>query len=296
MLRVFHKKHWHFSLASLCLMLGPALWSVPAPAQGSSEGSSANSAQTRKQFEFEVFSIRPHKPGTDPLNRQYRPDGFTQTANLEYLIKLAYIPQPGLPFSSLEILHAPDWVGDDWYDIDARVAQQDMAAWQQAGPDVYDSELLRSALQVALRERCKLAFHMTPTEIPYWSIMVGKHGAKLKETVPGAVKPVVGKTSASGKGFYIQDKGKRQFVGVTMDDFAIALMRLTKDYPVQDETGLTGRYDFTLPWYDYQQYPTSEISNPLDRMPIASIGLMLEMGKGPGFIIDIDHIERPSPN
>jgi uncharacterized protein (TIGR03435 family) len=106
----------------------------------------------------------------------------------------------------------------------------------------------------------------------------------------------VGKTSAAGKGFFIQDNGKRQFVGVSMDDLAIALMRLTKDYPVQDKTGLTGRYDFTLPWLDYQQYPASEIGNPLDRMPLTSVGLMLELGKGPGFIIDIDHIEKPSPN
>jgi uncharacterized protein (TIGR03435 family) len=106
----------------------------------------------------------------------------------------------------------------------------------------------------------------------------------------------VGKSSVAGKGFYIEDKGKRQFVGVSMQDLATVLMRLTKDYPVQDKTGLMGRYDFTLPWYSPQQYPASEISNPLDRMPMDSIGLALEMGMGPGLIIDIDHIERPSPN
>jgi uncharacterized protein (TIGR03435 family) len=185
---------------------------------------------------------------------------------------------------------------NDWYDIDARVAQQDMAAWQQAGPDIYDSEPLRSALQAALKERCKLAIHMTPVEIPYWNVVAGKHGANLNETVPGAIQRVPGKTSVAGKGIYIEDKGKRQFVGVSMPDLASVLMRLTKDYPVQDKTGLTGRYDFTLPWYGPQQYPASEISVPLDRMPLASIGLMLEMGKGPGFVIDVEHIERPSPN
>jgi len=29
---------------------------------------------------------------------------------------------------------------------------------------------------------------------------------------------------------------------------------------------------------------------------MTSIGLTLERGKGPGFVIDIDHIERPSEN
>jgi len=276
-------------------MIGSALFSALASAQGSSEGTSANTAQVGRPFEFEVFSIRPHQPGAEPLNLQYLPDGYTATVSLGYAIKLAYIPRPGPPFSSVTILHAPDWVGSDWYDIDARVAPGDMAAWQQSR-DVYDSELLHRALQAALKERCKLAFHMTRVEVPYWNILVNKRGAKLRETVPGAVKPVVGKTSAAGKGFFIQDNGKRQFVGVSMDDLAIALMRLTKDYPVQDKTGLTGRYDFTLPWLDYQQYPASEIGNPLDRMPLTSVGLMLELGKGPGFIIDIDHIEKPSPN
>jgi uncharacterized protein (TIGR03435 family) len=273
-----------------------ALWIIPAAAQGAPKGSSSDSTRARRSFAFEVFSIRPHKPGTEPLNLEYMPNGYRATASLGSLIELAYMPQPRLPWSSLKILNAPDWVSGDWYDIEARVAQQDMAAWQQAGPDFYDSEPLRSALQAELKERCKLAFHMTPIEIPYWNIVVGKHGATLRETVPGAIKPVVGKSSAAGKGFYIEDNGKRQFIGVSMQDFAIALMRLTKDYPVQDKTGLTGRYDFTLPWYGYVQYPASEISNPLDRMPITTIGLVLERGKGPGLIIDIDHIEKPSEN
>jgi uncharacterized protein (TIGR03435 family) len=277
-------------------MAGAEVWSAAVAAQEGRAASSANSTQAAKQFEFEVFSIRPHKPGAPPLDRQYMPDGLTATVTLEYLIELAYMPQPPLPWSSLKTVHAPEWI-DDWYDIDARVAPQDMAAWQQGGTDIYDSEPLRSALQIALKERCKLAFHMTPIEIPYWNIVVAKHGARqLKETVPGAIKPVVGKSSVAGKGFYIEDGGRRQFVGVSMPDLATVLMRLTKDYPVQNKTGLTGRYDFVLPWYGPQQYPASEISNPIDRMPMDSIGLGLEMGKGPGIVIDINHIERPSAN
>jgi uncharacterized protein (TIGR03435 family) len=85
-----------------------------------------------------------------------------------------------------------------------------------------------------------------------------------------------------------------------MEELANSLMVLNNAQmnnnspPIQDKTGLTGRYDFTLPWYDYNHYP--EISDPLDRMPITSIGLMLQRGKGPGFLINIDHIEKPSPN
>ena len=81
-----------------------------------------------------------------------------------------------------------------------------------------------------------------------------------------------------------------------MEEFATLLTRSSPDYPVQDKTGLTGRYDFTLPWYDLQHYPDSEFSNPLDRMPISSIGLKLKRGTGTAFMVNIEHIERPDPN
>jgi uncharacterized protein (TIGR03435 family) len=295
MVQMFSKRSRRFILAYLCLVLGSPASIVPLSAQDSRVRSPADSAQDHKQVTFEVISIRPHKPGADPLDRQYTPDGYRATITIQWAIELAYMPQPPLPWSSLKILHAPDWT-NDWYDIDARVAPKDMEAWQQAGPDIYGSEPLRSAMRAALKDRCKLAAHMTTVEVPYWNIVMGKHGAALKDSVPGSIKPVVGKSSVAGKGFYIEDRGTRQFVGVSMDDLAIALMRLTKDYPVQNKTGLTGRYDFTVPWYSYEQHPVSEISNPLDRMPMSSIGLVLERGHGLGLTIDIDHIERPSEN
>jgi uncharacterized protein (TIGR03435 family) len=239
---MFGKTLW---LACAGLWMGLGVWCVPAVAQESHDGGLAGAAQARRPFAFEVFSIRPHKPGTPSFDRQYTPDGFRVSLRLHDVILLAYSPRPGSPVT---FLHAPDWLLDDWYDIDARVAPGDMATWQVAGPDIYKSALLLSALRAALEERCKLTLHITSVELPYWNIVVGKHGATLKETVPGAIKPVVDKTSAAGKGFYIEDAGKRQFVGVSMPDLAIVLMRLTHDYPVQDKTGPYGavRFCFAL--------------------------------------------------
>jgi bla regulator protein BlaR1 len=273
-----------------------------ATAQSSSEGSSAKSTHTQKQFEFEVFSIRPHMPGTKPLDVQFTPSGYIATTDLEYAIKLAYFPQDWRKWSSWKIADAPAWVNTDWYEVEARVAPEDEAAWQadvaswQKSGGLTDSKLLRSAWRAALTERCKLVVHMTPTEAPYLNLVLGKHGANLKETVPGAVQPVKLKTSKLGEGFYIEDNGERRFVGVSMEELANLLTRLAPDYPVQDKTGLTGRYDFTLPWYDRQHYPDSEFSNSLDRMPLTGAGLMLKPGKGPAFVINIDHIERPDAN
>jgi uncharacterized protein (TIGR03435 family) len=254
MTRILNKLSRYLSLTSLCLLTGSALLNARASAQSSREENSANNAQAREQFAFEVVSIRPHKPGTEGIDTKYLPNGYRTTMPLRNLILYAYIPQVETRFMST-IVNAPAWL-HDLYDIDARVAPEDSAAWQkaQSTPDP-ESELLQSALQEALKERCKLALHITPIEVPYLDLVVGKDGAKLKETVPGAIERVSGKTSILGKGFYIDDNGKRQFVGVSMDDFTRILRRFNHPQPVQDKTGLTGRYDFTLPWYGNNVYP-----------------------------------------
>jgi uncharacterized protein (TIGR03435 family) len=285
-----------FVTAALCIIIAcPMIASLTTSQRDDLKESSAKSAHAEKEFVFEVVSVRPHNPGSRLLDTQYTPDGYHASFNLSAAILQAYVPQWYLRFSS-KIVAAPDWVTHDWYDVDARVAPADVAAWQQA-QDGVDSELLHSALQAVFKERFKLALHMTSIEVPCLNLMVRKQGTHLKDTVPGATKPVRGKTYILGKGFYIQDNGNRQFVGVSMDDLARYLTRLNNGHLVQDKTGLTGRYDFTLPWYDDDGHnPNSEISNPLDLMPITSVGLMLKPGKGPGLVVDIDHIERLDPN
>ncbi len=268
---------------------------------GDAEGSVA-STHTQKPFAFEVFSIRPHEPGTRPLDVRFTPNGYIATTDLGFAIKLAYFPQDWRKWSSWKIVNAPAWVNTDWYEIEARVAPEDEAAWQadqvawKKSGGMTDSKLLRSAWRLALTERCKLSIHITPTQAPYLDLVVGKHGANLKETVPGAIEPVKLKTVKLGDGFYIEDNGQRQFVGVSMAELAVLLTKLSPDSPVQDKTSLTGRYDFTLPWYDRQHNPDSEFSSPLDRMPLTDAGLMLKPGKGPAYEINIDHIERPDAN
>jgi uncharacterized protein (TIGR03435 family) len=282
----------------LCLAIVSVMIPSPALARSSHPGSSADNAPAEKQFEFEVVSIRPHKPGTNFLPRQFTPDGYRTSMSLRDMIMTAYNPQHGNYWSSSKVHNLPDWA-DGTYDINARIAQEDIAAWQQAQLDSQffkDPGLERSALRAILKDRFKLALHMTPIEVPCLNLIVDKHGAKLKDTVPGAIKPVKLKTMKLGEGFFIEDAGERQFVGVTIKELASLMTRLSRDYPVQDETGLTGRYDFTLPWYDYRHYPDSEFSNPLDRMPTTGIGIVLKRGKAPAFIFDIDHIEKPDAN
>lgn len=59
--------------------------------------------------------------------------------------------------------------------------------------------------------------------------------------------------------------------------------------PVEDRTGLSGRYDFKLRRFD-------EESDRVSMWDWGSLGLKLERIKVSSDILVIDHIEKPSPN
>lgn len=281
----------------LCAMGCPLVINLRVLAQNNRGRSTGSTTANEKQFEFEVVSIRLHKPGTPFLPRRLAPDSYRSSMSVSDMINMAYSPLT-LRYSSSKIQNAPPWIRD-MYDINARISDIDMAVWQQAqlNDQIFkDDRFERSALRDVLEEHFKLVVQVTPVEVPYLNLMVGTHGAKLTDTVPGTFKPVAGKTSKLGDGFVIQDNEERKFVGVSMKDLAIWLTILTEDLPVQDKTGLTGRYDFTLPWYGDQHDSDSGLSDPLGGMPLKSIGLQLKKGKGQAFNFDIKHIEKPDEN
>lgn len=285
-------------MTAVLRVMGDPLVATLLHAQDDRGKSAVSAAPTEKHFEFEVVSIRLHKPGTRFAPRQLTPDGYRSSMSASDMINMAYSLLTPRYSSWSKIQNAPPWIRDK-YDISARISEKDMAVWQQAqlNDQIFkDDRLERSALRAVLEEHFKLVVQVTPVEVPYLDLMVDKHGAKLTENVPGAVKPVVGKTHKLGDGFFIEDNGERRFVGASMKELAGLLTSLTDNLPVQDKTGLTGRYDFTLPWYSYQHDSDSEFSNPLSRMPIKKIGLLLKKGKGQAFTFDIKHIEKPDEN
>jgi uncharacterized protein (TIGR03435 family) len=94
-----------------------------------------------------------------------------------------------------------------------------------------------------------------------------------------------------------------------MEDFAGLMQRAVLDKPVVDQTGLKGRYDFTLTWTpDDSQF--LRLRNPGTQLPAPpagdppnlfeaiqeEMGLRLESTKAPVEVLVIDHVERPSAN
>jgi uncharacterized protein (TIGR03435 family) len=93
----------------------------------------------------------------------------------------------------------------------------------------------------------------------------------------------------------------------TMEEFALMLIDVM-DRPVVDQTGITGRFDFTLNWTpDETQFGTLGVHfSPPDDDPNAlpglftalreQAGLNLEGTAAPVEVLVIDKVERPSAN
>lgn len=275
-----------------CLLAAPAESGHVAPVASASHNASNTPAMT-----FEVVSIRPSKPGTNwAQGPGLLPDGFRQSGvSIGMMILTAYDPEPPIRWGSAKLLNAPGWVGQDMYDIDTRVASEDVEAWQKQ--DKANPALLRSALQATLKERCHLTLHTVPSQIPYLDLVIGKHGLKIKETPPDEVLPKGGFTFANGKMIFEDRNGAqvRHLYGVTMKEFATLLTLLSRDRPVQDKTGLTGRYDFTWQKQD-SAGNEGDPGGQLYKWPIGNLGLALKPGVGPSSVFVVDHIDKPSPN
>jgi uncharacterized protein (TIGR03435 family) len=212
------------------------------------------------------------------------------------IIMTAYNPEPPIRWGAAKLLNAPGWVTQDMYDIDARVALADVEAWQKQ--DMAYPVLLKSALQETLKVRCHLSLHVIPSEIRYLDLVVGKHGLKIKEMLPGESIPKVGMTFPGGGKMAIeQHEGRlvKRFYGVRMKEFALLLSQVSGDRPVQDKTGLTGRYDFTWQERDSTESNTDP-GGALYNWPIDSLGLALKPGIGPANTFVVDHIEKPDNN
>src|SRR6185436_4072923 len=127
-------------------------------------------------------------------------------------------------------------------------------------------------------------------------INVGKNGPKLAKNDTGGMLP----------GFGGRGPGSIGVRNSTMEEFASFLQARILDRPVVDQTGLSGKFDFTLTWRP-DQLPTPGPNAPplpadLDsRSDIFTafqeqLGLKLEATKAPVEVLVIERVQKPSEN
>jgi uncharacterized protein (TIGR03435 family) len=233
------------------------------------------------QPQFDVASIKPNLvagkfTGIDDSRGYWK----AQNVTVKFLIMYAYQLLPD------QIAGAAPWVDAERFDIEARYEEDPNASNANA-------ERNRARLQALLATRFQFQMHRQTREWQTYVLVASKKGAKLKPT-----------ERAKGTSMH-SNNGHLEAAGASMNDLARGLgSRLGR--PVVNETGLEGRFDFTLDYEpeiqlsldkDKPEAPGSEPGRPsLFTALQDQLGLKLQSKKAPVEMLIVDRIAKPSEN
>ena len=235
---------------------------------------------------FEVATIRPSDPAyPEQIIRLNGAEVITTNVTVHALINLAYWLHPK------QLTGGPAWTESDKFDV----------AGKPDAPGQPNVDQMKVMIQKLLADRFYLKFHFEKRELPVYAVRLAKTGAKITKSqddpkgIPGWN---FGRT-ASGMTMTFRNSPMSQF---------IAVLQNSMDRPVVDQTGLSGRYDFTLNFTpDPAQAallggpPAPAADNP-DAAPglfaafQQQLGLKLEPTRAPVDVMVIDKVEKPSEN
>jgi uncharacterized protein (TIGR03435 family) len=272
-------------------------------------------AQTPASPSFEVATVKPNKSGDGMMRIGRQPGGRFSALNLPVveLIRFAYNVQP------FQIEGGPGWVKTDRFDVTAK-AEGDFAPLGpgQSGP-------IQTMMQNLLAERFGLKVRRETKDMPIYALVVarsdGKLGSKIEPSTIDCAAMMRGRGAPDGGrggppapprpgerpecGMFM-GPGNLAAGGVSMDQFAQLLSQRTQRI-VQNKTGLTGNYAFTLEFTPDQMPPGGFQINggPPSIDPNApslftalqeQLGLKLDSQRGPIETLVIDSVSQPTPD
>jgi uncharacterized protein (TIGR03435 family) len=188
-----------------------------------------------------------------------------------------------------QITGGPSWLESEKYDVTGKPDESGQ-------PNVPQIKLM---LQKLLADRFQLKFHRDKKEMAAYTITVTKGGVKFKPS---------DRDLNSLPGLFFRGLGNLAVTNAPLSEFANLLQTSVLERPVVDQTGLSGKYDFTLRWTpDASQFggrggnipPPADGTEPPPDLYAAfeqQLGLKLESTKAPVDVLVIDHVEKPSEN
>jgi len=276
----------HFN-RGLTLLTALVLVTLAPAVRAQTQAPSATSIQPPS---FDVISVKPNKTSLGVhglITTEFTADGFRGTnVPVHTLLLQAYGLHEG------ESVGEPAWANSEVFDIEAKVAGPDVAAFSKL-----DSDQLQAMLRQILAERFGLVAHRETRELPVYAMSVAKGGPKLKEFV---FDPAVPASARRGGGVQMS-MGMIAAHECTIPYFLSMLSRQL-GRTVVDRTGLTGNYDFTLRWSPDNSATSASEGAQADTLPSIftavqeQLGLKLESTKAPASVLVVDHLERPSQN
>jgi uncharacterized protein (TIGR03435 family) len=301
----------HLNLARKLLLAAAGMTAVAVPvlvgivnaprSRARAQAGAAVSQPSETPLIFEVASIKPADPDARNSSLRHLPGGGLNVTNgvVRQLITFAY------RVSGFQLSGGPAWIGSERYDIVAKPERPE-------GPDdlgqateeqrTLVQERLRKRLRALLADRFQLTIHRETRELPVYALVLSKSGTKLQ-------------TSKDGSNQHMRmNHGEITAEGCTMQMLTMTLASVL-GRAVLDQTGLQGRYDFTLEFMPEAGHLQGEVKppgpgdgpevigppDPSGRPSIFTaiqqqLGLKLESTKGPVEFIVIDRVERPSAN
>jgi uncharacterized protein (TIGR03435 family) len=245
---------------------------------------------------FDIASIRPAPPpdanfhlsvSSPPHSSRFEATNFP----IKALLQIAY------GFDA-PIVGAPDWIGNTFYDIQARSDDAADARLAQLTSNEVRLEK-RNAIRVLLAERLGLKTHLETRNTAIYYLVVDKSGVKL-QAVPPPPPPADGEAPPPPRPTDVQAHGSQhglEFVGSNASMRAITgVLSSMVEAPVIDKTGLTGVYNYTLQigreWSERDADSWPSVFTAVQEQ----LGLKLEAAHESVPNIVVDHITKPTEN
>jgi uncharacterized protein (TIGR03435 family) len=272
-----------------------------ATAQAASTPASAEYVPT---MTFDVASVRENKdvdwPARYSMSIQTEPHTTTFRATnwqIEDLITWAY----GL--DRHQIVGVPKWPWPTLFTVEAKGdSEADAKLAALTGEQQWAEK--QHMLLALLEERFKLKAHWETINGDVYNLVVAKGGPKLaaggsmplqtdelKMFGDHPVPPLFQKNDGHGYDFIAHGCSVDELVRIIASQFGRSVI---------DKTGLTGKYDFVLKykgrWDSDRPADDMDPMLPLDQALQQELGLKVETAKGPGKVLVIDHIEKPTAN
>jgi uncharacterized protein (TIGR03435 family) len=239
-------------------------------------------ASDQTLLKFEVAAVKLSDPAAPVWKVQFTETGFSaMNVSLRKIIEEAFGVYEA---NRLEVQAA--WVNTVKFDIEARVAQEDLERYTKVH---YEDR--RPMLQALLAERFGLAIRHVDKDLPVYFMVVAKGGSKLKDVPSERLEEMLSKGSPS-------HVTKSRFGVLAGEDFSseklAGLLTMVAGRRVVDRTGLKGRYDFALHWAGDAKHEAEEPD--LFTAIREQLGLGLEAGKDATDCLVVERVERPSEN
>jgi uncharacterized protein (TIGR03435 family) len=245
-------------------------------------GSAGMKAQPSEQLKWEVTSVKPMSPDSCKTANgggvRYLPNGLSASCvPLVFVVEFAYhLMDPA------RIVGLPKWAtAQQMYAIEARVSGEDAAAFSKLKGDEK-----RGMMKSVFTDRFGMKAHTEMRELPAYALVIAKGGPSLKNP------------SDTDNGFsqFGGDTGEVKWVNSPLTDLKFLLAKET-GRPVVDNTGLTGKYDFTLEYTPSARAARDESGRPSIFTALEEqLGLKLVPSKQSIDVLVVDSIDQPSQN